>query len=146
MEPSSIAVQKFCKATGRMKYSSFNYQLFSCSFLCGLFKLFFRYRGPELEIWALGVTLYILTFGENPFYDVEDTIKGQFSIPVPISEELNDLLHKMLDKNVETRITIGKLVDNVWINQPVCLKNYKFEEVVRCCRSISFTSFCCKRF
>lgn len=94
----------------------------------------YSYRGPELEIWALGVTLFVLTFGENPFYGAEETVKAQFSLPFSISEELNSLLHKMLDKNVKTRITIEKLVVDPWINQPICIENYKFEEVVHCCK------------
>ena len=32
--------------------------------------------GPELEMWALGVTLYTLVFSENPFFDVEESIAG----------------------------------------------------------------------
>lgn len=91
-----------------------------------------KYKGPELEIWALGVTLYVLTFGENPFYDVEETIKGKFSIPSPISSQLYELLHKMLEKDVEARITIDKLIKDPWINQPVEIEKYQFEEVVRC--------------
>ena len=37
------------------------------------------YRGPEAEIWALGVLLYTLIFGENPFQTKADIIKGTFS-------------------------------------------------------------------
>ena len=39
------------------------------------------YAGPELEMWALGVTLYTLVFGENPFFDVEETISGHLQPP-----------------------------------------------------------------
>lgn len=39
------------------------------------------YPGPELEMWALGVTLYTLVFGENPFFDVEETISGHLQPP-----------------------------------------------------------------
>ena len=27
------------------------------------------YDGPQLEMWSVGVLLYIIIFGENPFYD-----------------------------------------------------------------------------
>ena len=40
-----------------------------------------RYSGPELEMWALGVTLYTLVYGENPFHDVEETISGRLHPP-----------------------------------------------------------------
>ena len=45
-----------------------------------------RYRGPELELWSVGVTLYTLIFGENPFYDVEETIKAELNPPFPVSQ------------------------------------------------------------
>ena len=41
----------------------------------------YSYSGPELEMWALGVTLYTLVFGENPFFDVEETISGHLQPP-----------------------------------------------------------------
>lgn len=44
-----------------------------------------RYAGPELEMWALGVTLYTLVFVENPFYDVDETIQGALDPPFEVS-------------------------------------------------------------
>lgn len=32
-------------------------------------------------MWAVGVTLYTLVFGENPFFDVEETISGHLQPP-----------------------------------------------------------------
>lgn len=82
-----------------------------------------------------------MTFGENPFYDVEETIKGKFSIPSPISSQLYELLHRMLEKDVEARITIDKLIKDPWINQPVDIEKYRFEDVVRCCKYTKFIYF-----
>jgi len=44
-----------------------------------------RYHGPELEVWSMGVTLYTLIFGENPFYDVEETMHAVLRPPFEVS-------------------------------------------------------------
>lgn len=45
-----------------------------------------RYAGPELEMWSMGITLYVLTFFVNPFSDIEDTIQGALVLPQRVSE------------------------------------------------------------
>lgn len=45
-----------------------------------------RYRGPELEMWSLGVTLYTLVFEENPFCEVEETMAAAVNPPFLVSE------------------------------------------------------------
>jgi len=44
-----------------------------------------RYRGPEQEIWSLGVTLYTLVMRENPFESVDDATTASYSIPLDVS-------------------------------------------------------------
>lgn len=34
----------------------------------------------------MGVTLYTLIFGENPFYDVEETIRSELRPPFTVSQ------------------------------------------------------------
>jgi PAS domain-containing serine/threonine kinase len=45
-----------------------------------------RYEGPELEMWSLGVTLYVITFGENPFFDVEEIMRAELHPPCKVSD------------------------------------------------------------
>ena len=47
--------------------------------------IFYSYSGPELELWSIGVTLYTLVFGENPFYDIEETIRAELHPPFSVS-------------------------------------------------------------
>ncbi len=37
----------------------------------------------------MGVTLYTLIFGENPFYDVEETIRSELHPPYSVSQGKN---------------------------------------------------------
>ena len=41
-------------------------------------------------MWSLGITLYTLTFGENPFFDVEETLRAVLTPPAQVSRGNND--------------------------------------------------------
>lgn len=45
-----------------------------------------RYHGPELEMWSLGVTLYTLIFGENPFCELEEAMAAVLNPPRLVSK------------------------------------------------------------
>lgn len=49
------------------------------------------YRGPELEMWSLGVTLYTLIFEENPFCEVEETMEAVIHPPCLVSQGEREL-------------------------------------------------------
>jgi serine/threonine protein kinase len=42
-----------------------------------------NYRGPEAEVWALGVLLYTLIYGENPFQEPQQILNPIVSFKNP---------------------------------------------------------------
>lgn len=88
------------------------------------------YSGPELEMWALGVTLYTLFFEENPFVDVEETILACLRPPYETSEELWNLISWLLQRDPQKRCTLPEVEAHPWTTQPVCPESYRFEDVV----------------
>eukprot|EP01132_Coremiostelium_polycephalum_P004248 gene4248-5317_t len=78
--------------------------------------------GKAIDVWALGVSLYCLIFAKLPFQtdtnnllDIYDIIQKQEVIfPREISNELRNLLNKLLDKNPSTRITISDIKIHPW--------------------------------
>ncbi|XP_025933170.1 PAS domain-containing serine/threonine-protein kinase isoform X1 [Apteryx rowi] len=87
------------------------------------------YQGPELEMWSLGVTLYTLIFGENPFCELEEAMAAVLNPPQVVSEGLMSLIAGLLHPVPEQRTTLAKLVEDPWLKQPVNLGNYTWEEV-----------------
>lgn len=90
-----------------------------------------KYQGPELEVWSLGVTLFVLMFFENPFIDMEDTLRADLLMPQDVTAELEDLLMKMLDKDPKTRLTMKELLAHEWIVQEIT-NNFDFASIVPC--------------
>lgn len=88
------------------------------------------YAGPELEMWALGVTLYTLIFGENPFFDVEETIAAMLKPPYATSRDLWELISRLLHPDPRQRCTLSEAERHSWTTQPVCPESYRFEDVV----------------
>ena len=74
-----------------------------------------------IDIWALGVTLYCFVFGRCPFtaaneFELFNNIPREpLQFPEPneigfaISDELKDLLHRLLTKDPEKRITLEQV-------------------------------------
>ncbi|KFU88953.1 PAS domain-containing serine/threonine-protein kinase, partial [Chaetura pelagica] len=87
------------------------------------------YHGPELEMWSLGVTLYTLVFGENPFCELEEAMAAVLNPPWPVSKGLMDLMAGLLHPVPEQRTTLPVLVEDGWLKQPVNLGDYTWEEV-----------------
>ena len=54
------------------------------------------YRGPELEIWAMGATIFILNFARNPFNGINEILQDALEIPEKASPALKHLLLGMM--------------------------------------------------
>lgn len=85
------------------------------------------YDGYPLDIWALGVTLYAMTFLELPFVSktknymelVEMISKADVKFPDTrrISEGLKKIILSMLVKDPKKRVTCKELKLNPWLNE-----------------------------
>lgn len=83
------------------------------------------FSGKALDVWAMGVTLYCFVFGMCPFYDeyivtLHNKIRTkpvEFPETPLISNELKELIERMLDKNPETRITIPEIKLHSWVTE-----------------------------
>ncbi|KAH8722489.1 hypothetical protein GQ44DRAFT_741688 [Phaeosphaeriaceae sp. PMI808] len=73
------------------------------------------YRGKEQDVWALGILLYTIIYKENPFYSIDEIMDHDLRVPWVMSEESIDLVRLMLDRGVERRITIGRVLEHEWL-------------------------------
>lgn len=72
------------------------------------------YRGKEQDVWALGILLYTIVYKENPFYSIDEIMDRDLRVPYVMSEDSIDLIRLMLDRNVDSRIGIEKVLEHPW--------------------------------
>lgn len=80
-----------------------------------------EFEKTKLDVWALGITLYMLAHGKCPFvgHSVMDTFKktreNTLKLDASLSDSMRDLLYRLLDKDPTTRITIEECMTHPWV-------------------------------
>lgn len=92
--------------------------------LCSSFENQQHYITKAIDVWALGVTLYCLVYGQCPFtadtefelFDMIPTTPLTFpDIGFETPDSLKDLLMKLLTKNPKDRITLEQVKHHPWV-------------------------------
>ncbi|CRK93333.1 CLUMA_CG006874, isoform A [Clunio marinus] len=89
-----------------------------------------KYTGPEIDIWSLGVVLYVLVCGSLPFdgstlQSLRDRVlSGRFRIPFFMSsgtlQDCESLIRKMLVLQPNKRVTIEQIKRHRWMMAEIC--------------------------
>jgi len=81
----------------------------------------------EVDLWSVGCIVYFLLFARPPFYAKDDkeierlVAAGRFVFPekIPVSEEVKDLITKLLERDPKKRLTATEALKHPWFRPPL---------------------------
>ena len=100
-------------------------------------EVFQRSYGVEADLWSVGVLLYQLITGHNPWFEslkgvspsvVQEKVLGE-DVPYldedweAISPELQDLVQRLLTKSVDSRITAAEALEHPFFMNNACIES-----------------------
>jgi serine/threonine protein kinase len=82
-----------------------------------------KYSGPEVDMWSLGVLLYVMICGRLPFKDKDMKVlyekikKGEVVFPEFVSDNAKNLIQRLLVIDPKKRATMREVYDHIWIKE-----------------------------
>ena len=80
-----------------------------------------EYDGKTVDMWALGVLLYVMLTGTFPFKGTTEADlyhkiqKGNFSMPDFVSKDARKIIYQLLEVSQSRRITSKELIKDPWV-------------------------------
>jgi len=75
-----------------------------------------KYDGPPQDIWSLGILLYTMIYGSNPFRTLDQIITSEVQFPVIVSSGSHDLMCRMLNRDFKKRPNIDEVINHPWFD------------------------------
>jgi len=75
-----------------------------------------KYDGPPQDIWSLGILLYTMIYGSNPFRTLDQIITSEVQFPVIVSSGSHDLMCSMLNRDFQKRPNIDEVINHPWFD------------------------------
>eukprot|EP00667_Euglena_gracilis_P003295 EG_transcript_3300 len=84
-----------------------------------------KFSGTFADVWALGITLFSFIYGHTPFnassgpalFEAIKNKELEFPPDKPISDDLKNLLGRMLTKQIRGRIDVNQIRDHPWLRR-----------------------------
>ncbi|KAK6320334.1 hypothetical protein J4Q44_G00094410 [Coregonus suidteri] len=80
-----------------------------------------EYDAPAVDIWSLGVILFMLVCGQPPFQETNDSetltmiMDCRYTVPAHVSADCKDLISRMLQRDPSSRASLEEIENHTWL-------------------------------